>query len=306
MSLDCRSTGHSGVSVPSVSFSVDPGAYDDYMGRYSLLLAPQLADFATVSTGQRLLDVGCGPGALTAELVKRVGAAAVSAVDPSEPFVAAVEERHPGVDVRRAAAEQLPFQDAEFDATLAQLVVHAHGEPHGRSSRDDACNAEARCRGGVGLGLRRRPRPGQHALGCSAVASSTPTSSTSRTSPAFAKAIFAELFDAAGLEEIEERDSLDPHPAFELRRMVGAAHVRRWACRKLRRRTRSRATSRTPGALSREPSYRTVSADSARLGSARSRLAARWSSSPVFENVARAAGLPGTFSPSIAYAGSYS
>ena len=73
--------------MPPVSFTVDPGAYDGYMGRYSLLLAPQLADLATVSAGQRVLDVGCGPGALTAELVKRLGAAAVSAVDPSEPFI---------------------------------------------------------------------------------------------------------------------------------------------------------------------------------------------------------------------------
>ena len=106
-----------------MSFAVDPEAYDRYMGRYSRLLAPQLADLAAVSAGQRVLDVGCGPGALTAELVKRLGAAAVSAVDPSGPFVAAAEERHPGVDVRRAAAEQLPFQDALFDATLAQLVI---------------------------------------------------------------------------------------------------------------------------------------------------------------------------------------
>src|SRR5438034_7691550 len=99
------------------------------MGRYSKPLAPLLADFAMVTAGQRVLDVGCGPGALTAELVKRLGAAAVSAVDPSEPFVAAAEERHPGVDVRRAAAEQLPFQDAEFDATLAQQVVHLMENP---------------------------------------------------------------------------------------------------------------------------------------------------------------------------------
>ena len=108
---------------------MDPDAYDRFMGRYSRLLAPQLADFAGVSAGQRVLDVGCGPGALTAELVRRLGATAVSAVDPSEPFVAAVEERHPGVDVRRAAAERLPFPDAEFDATLAQLVVHTMENP---------------------------------------------------------------------------------------------------------------------------------------------------------------------------------
>jgi ubiquinone/menaquinone biosynthesis C-methylase UbiE len=102
-----------------MSFTVGADAYDRFMGRYSVPLAPQLADFAAVAAGQRVLDVGCGPGALTRELVKRLGPAAVSAVDPSEPFVAAVQERHPGVSVRRAAAEEMPFGDDEFDAALA-------------------------------------------------------------------------------------------------------------------------------------------------------------------------------------------
>jgi SAM-dependent methyltransferase len=112
-----------------VSFAVPADAYDRFMGRYSVLLSPQLADLAAVFGGQRVLDVGCGPGALTAELVTRVGPEAVSAVDPSEPFVAAARERNPGVDVRQASAEQLPFPDRVFDATLAQLVVHFMSDP---------------------------------------------------------------------------------------------------------------------------------------------------------------------------------
>jgi SAM-dependent methyltransferase len=112
-----------------VSFTVSADAYDRYMGRYSVLLSPQLADLAGVSSGQRVLDIGCGPGALTAELVARVGPAAVSAVDPSEPFVAAARERHPKVSVTRASAEQLPFPDKTFDAALAQLVVHFMSDP---------------------------------------------------------------------------------------------------------------------------------------------------------------------------------
>ena len=99
------------------------------MGRYSKLLSPQLADLAGVQRGQRVLDVGCGPGALTAELVRRLGAAAVTAVDPSEPFVAAARARHPGVDVSQASAEELPFPDGAFDAVLAQLVVHFMADP---------------------------------------------------------------------------------------------------------------------------------------------------------------------------------
>jgi SAM-dependent methyltransferase len=105
------------------------GAYDAFMGRYSGALAPQLADLAGVAAGQAVLDVGCGPGALTGELVRRVGPESVAAVDPSEPFVAAARERHPGVDVRRAAAEELPFADDSFDAALAQLVVHFMRDP---------------------------------------------------------------------------------------------------------------------------------------------------------------------------------
>ena len=90
-------------------------------------LAPLFADFAGAEG--RVLDVGCGPGALTAELVQRLGEEAVSAVDPSQPFVDAVRERHPGVTVERAAAEKLPFADHAFDAALAQLVVHFMTDP---------------------------------------------------------------------------------------------------------------------------------------------------------------------------------
>jgi SAM-dependent methyltransferase len=104
-------------------------AYDRFMGRYSVLLAPQLASFAKVASGQRVLDVGCGPGALTAELVKRVGSAFVAAVDPSEQFVRAARQRLPGVNVERASAEQLPFPDKAFDAVIAQLVVHFMADP---------------------------------------------------------------------------------------------------------------------------------------------------------------------------------
>lgn len=112
-----------------MTFAVAADAYDRYMGRYSVQLSPQLADLAGVAAGQRVLDVGCGPGALTGELVSRLGPDRVVAIDPSEPFVAAARERYPDVDVRQAAAEQLPFADDGFDAALAQLVVHFMSDP---------------------------------------------------------------------------------------------------------------------------------------------------------------------------------
>ena len=112
-----------------MSFAAGPDAYDRFMGRYSVPLAPGFADFASIEAPQLVLDVGCGPGALTSELARRVGAHAVTAVDPSPGFVEAAQERNPDVAVRQAEAEQLPFDDESFDAALAQLVVHFMAEP---------------------------------------------------------------------------------------------------------------------------------------------------------------------------------
>ena len=104
-------------------------SYDRFMGRYSVPLAGQFADFAGIAPGKRILDVGCGPGALTGELVKRVGAFSVFAVDPSQEFVDAARQRHPRVHVEVASAERLPVNDRSFDAVLAQLVVHFMEDP---------------------------------------------------------------------------------------------------------------------------------------------------------------------------------
>lgn len=112
-----------------MSFDVAADAYDAFMGAWSRPLSAQLIDFAGVRAGERVLDVGCGPGNLTAELVRRLGTDAVAAVDPSAPFVAAAAARHPGVDVRLASAEALPYPDRSFDVALAQLVVHFMVDP---------------------------------------------------------------------------------------------------------------------------------------------------------------------------------
>lgn len=97
--------------------------YDGFMGRYTVPLARALADQVQIARGMRVLDVGCGPGGLTSELVGRVGAEAVAAIDPAEQFVAACVERNPGADVRQGVAEELPWGDDTFDAALSCLVI---------------------------------------------------------------------------------------------------------------------------------------------------------------------------------------
>lgn len=106
------------------TFKGGADAYDTYMGRYSRELAPVFADAAGITVGDRVLDVGCGSGALTDELVRRVGPERVAGCDPTPGFLAACRERHPGADLREGRAEALPFDDQTFDIAYAQLVLH--------------------------------------------------------------------------------------------------------------------------------------------------------------------------------------
>lgn len=111
------------------TFQVSGNAYDAFMGRYSKPLAGKFADLIGIQTGMSVLDVGCGPGALTSELIDRVGASAVSACDPSPAFVQECRSRHPGVNLRQGRAESIPFETGTFDAVMAQLVLHFLSDP---------------------------------------------------------------------------------------------------------------------------------------------------------------------------------
>ena len=106
------------------TFRASADAYDRLVGRYGAPLAAAMIEFARVEPGMRALDVGCGPGALTAALAERLGAANVCGADPSEPFAEACRARVPGVEVVVATAEALPFADRAFDVALSQLVLN--------------------------------------------------------------------------------------------------------------------------------------------------------------------------------------
>jgi ubiquinone/menaquinone biosynthesis C-methylase UbiE len=104
-------------------FSGSSDAYDRFMGRYSVQLATAFADFAGVAAGTRVLDVGAGTGALTQELVRRVGEENVAAAEPSPDYVQVLRDRFPGAAVEQHPAADLPWEDGAFDSALAQLVV---------------------------------------------------------------------------------------------------------------------------------------------------------------------------------------
>jgi SAM-dependent methyltransferase len=125
---------------------------------------------------------GCGGGALTQPLAELLGSANVVGVDPDLVALEACRARLPGVDVRVASAEALPFADGEFDAVLAQLVVSMMSDAYagvremsrvgprwrrcrhvrvGLCLRNDAAADVLGCRRGARRG-GREPRPGQN------------------------------------------------------------------------------------------------------------------------------------------------
>jgi SAM-dependent methyltransferase len=107
-----------------VTFTVGTDAYMRHVGRYGAALSSAHADAAGLVTGDRALDVGCGPGVLLGELARRLGPERVAGADPSEPFVAAAQQAVPGAEVHVAPAERLPFEQGSFEVVLSQLVVN--------------------------------------------------------------------------------------------------------------------------------------------------------------------------------------
>lgn len=187
-----------------VFFDVSADAYGRFMGRYAEPLAGPFAAYAGVGPGDRVLDVGCGPGALTARLVDAVGLDAVAAVDPSAPFVDAIGHRLPGLDVRAAAAEDLPFADGGFDRALAQLVVHFMSDPVGglremaRVTRPGGTVAACVWDHGGGRGPLSPFWQGVHDVDPSAVGEGH--------LPGSREGHLAELFTEAGLADVEQTE----------------------------------------------------------------------------------------------------
>jgi SAM-dependent methyltransferase len=109
----------------------DGEAYERLMGRWSRRVAETFLDWVDVPNNLGWLDVGCGNGAFTEELIARCAPAAVTAVDPSDDQLAYARTR-PGArmaDFRVGDAQKLPFADDSFDAAAMALVISFLPDP---------------------------------------------------------------------------------------------------------------------------------------------------------------------------------
>jgi ubiquinone/menaquinone biosynthesis C-methylase UbiE len=92
-------------------------------------LRQKALDRAHLSSGQSLLDVGCGTGSLAIEAAAQVGSTGwVAAIDPAPRQIARAQAkaRRSGLDIefRSAVIEHLPFPDGSFDAITSTLMMH--------------------------------------------------------------------------------------------------------------------------------------------------------------------------------------
>ena len=81
--------------------------------------------------GLDLLDVGCGPATITAELAARVAPGRVLGIDASAEVVAEASAAHPGLDLRVADLMALPLEAASFDVVHAHQVLQHVADPVG-------------------------------------------------------------------------------------------------------------------------------------------------------------------------------
>jgi SAM-dependent methyltransferase len=83
-----------------------------------------VVDELKLTSDDRVLEVGCGPGAAVEMAAAQIGADRVAAVDPSSTFVDMVRKRVPGADIRVGGAEDSPFDDGTFTAIWSIASMH--------------------------------------------------------------------------------------------------------------------------------------------------------------------------------------
>jgi SAM-dependent methyltransferase len=101
-------------------------SYDNYVGRWSRLVATKFVSWLAIPPGARWLDVGCGTGALTEMVLLDAAPEEIVGVDPSGEFLqlAVAHVTDPRASFRTGTAEALPLEDSSVDVVVSGLVLN--------------------------------------------------------------------------------------------------------------------------------------------------------------------------------------
>jgi ubiquinone/menaquinone biosynthesis C-methylase UbiE len=103
------------------------GGYEDFFVPITTQVIGPLLDAAGVAAGADVLDVATGPGYVAARAAER--GASVVGIDIAEQMLALARRLHPRLEFRHGDAEALPFEDASFDAVVANFLLLHVGRP---------------------------------------------------------------------------------------------------------------------------------------------------------------------------------
>jgi SAM-dependent methyltransferase len=100
--------------------------YDQWMGRWSRLLAQEFLNWLQLPAGLRCIDVCCGSGVVTEAIAEHNAPASIVGVDvsPEQINFARQHRAHPNVTFETADAMALPFADASFDVAVCGLGLN--------------------------------------------------------------------------------------------------------------------------------------------------------------------------------------
>ena len=114
------------MTLASTFMAGDANGYELLMGRWSRQLAKPFLDFVGTVDGESVLDVGCGTGRLTFELVQRCNLKHVQGVDLADVYVEHAKRGNHDPRVRFDVGDAcaLTFPDKSFDRVLSLLMLH--------------------------------------------------------------------------------------------------------------------------------------------------------------------------------------
>jgi SAM-dependent methyltransferase len=117
--------------IPNMDKWTSGSAYDQWMGRWSRLLADEFLNWLGLPQNFRWLDVCCGSGVLTKAIVERCAPARVAGIDASLQQIEFAREHraHPAVNFESGDAMALPFAEASFDVAVCGLGLNFVPEP---------------------------------------------------------------------------------------------------------------------------------------------------------------------------------
>lgn len=104
----------------------DGDAYEMYVGRWSRKVGAGFLNWLAAPIGVHWLDLGCGTGALTSQILELNNPASAVGVEPSAEFLALATQqlRDPRVQFRRGSAGALPLEENSVQLAVSGLVLN--------------------------------------------------------------------------------------------------------------------------------------------------------------------------------------